>query len=306
MKTGLVLVNFHNETETLGIAKQFAEYDFISDIVIVDNEATKKSRKVLNTGASKVKYICSDHNTGYSRANNAGIRYLESKGCEAYIISNSDIEITEDTVKELIDKLEASPEYGMLAPVLRDNYGKAIELRTVPLNYKRLFLRLLPGLDKDSFERLGINNGITDQSMVSGSFFIARAVAMKASGYFDSNVFLYREEEILGKRMEKAGYKVGVVRDLHFIHLHDYAGTGARAYYNQLRRESFSERYYFKRYMGANKCQMVYVTLMQMLFTLVVIGRNERHKIKEKLSNRCKNCCNECSVDCKCGAAKDC
>ena len=138
------------------------------------------------------------------------------------------------------------------------------------------------------------------------AFFIARAVAMKASGYFDSNVFLYREEEILGKRMEKAGYKAGVVRDLHFIHLHDYAGTKARDYYDQLKKESYSERYYFRKYLGAGKCQMIYVTLMQFIFALVVIERNLRHKIKEKLSNRCKNCCNECSVDCKCGAAKDC
>lgn len=282
-RVGVIFVNYHTEKEISKIYEQFALISEITDFVIVDNSPSSENRKFFRRSCPLSVVFESKRNVGYSRANNYAMRFLAKRGCEYFIIANSDICIASQTLTALIHTMQSHREYGVLAPAMYDNEGKMVELRTIPLDFKRAWRRLFRGLDKDSLKVLPCVDGIVNQSMVSGSFFIASAEAMKDCGYFDPNIFLYREEEILGERMKRAGYKLGVIANLRYIHLHDYTKTPLLAYCKQLKQECISERYFFKKYLGCNNGGMTLLVILQLLFVVSILKSVLKNKLIKML-----------------------
>ena len=56
--------------------------------------------------------------------------------------------------------------------------------------------------------------------IVRGSFMFFNAEALRNIGYFDEGTFLYYEEEIISKKLQMYGYKVGLITDHFYIHNH--------------------------------------------------------------------------------------
>lgn len=268
IQTGVVIVNYHTDKQAIDTANKYAEFNCISHVVIINNDASKALDKSGLKNNKKVTVKNTKKNLGYSRGNNAGIRFLENIGCELFIISNSDIEITEDTAEKLIEKMNQNPEYGILAPRMYTYTGEPAELRYIPLGYKRAFLRIFKGVDSKSEKKVSCNDGIYNQSFVPGSLFITSRKAISECDYFDKNVFMYREEEILAQRMSQAGYKVGIVKGLKYTHLHRYDLMNTKDYLKMYRQEFASERYFFKKYKNAGAMQIAVLTGIQGIYAI--------------------------------------
>ena len=269
---GVVLVNYHTDDQVIKIANIYNSYNVIDKIIVINNEATEDSVNFfLKHNLNKVEVINIKENLGYSKGNNLGLRKLiEDYKMDFVIISNSDIEIEEMTITKLIDLLKSHRSYGALAPRMLNEKMEKTPLRYYELDYKRLFLTcFIKSVDSFFENKITMGTGtIVDQSFLYGSFFVCRSEAMKKCDYFDSNVFLYREEEILGKRLNKAGYKLGVVTDVYYIHNHQYSKENLSIIIKNLKILQKSERYYFKYYLNANKLQMLYVCLFEYIFLI--------------------------------------
>jgi GT2 family glycosyltransferase len=56
---------------------------------------------------------------------------------------------------------------------------------------------------------------------IPGSCFVIRFDIFEKIGFFDENTFLYCEERIIGNKIKKIGYKIGLSLNDYFIHKHE-------------------------------------------------------------------------------------
>ncbi len=278
-RIGVVLVNYHTTREVINIANTYASYDCVDYVVVVNNETRDDEKKELKSICdSKIKVIFERDNIGYSRGNNKGIRYLlkEKNKPEYIIISNSDIEVDENVISDIVTKMEQLPQYGAVAPRMINADGSIADLRVVPLGYKRLFLQFFVSRfdQKRQNELKEDKNGIVEQTLLPGSFFICRTEALIKCRLFDPNVFLYREEEILAERMKRSGYIMGVDNNRYYRHDHNYKAESIKTIIRNHKRLFVSERYYFRRYKHADLFHMLYVCLFEYLGLIRYIARS--------------------------------
>ena len=270
IKIGVVLVNYHTVQRIIDIALKYSYFSNIYKIVIVNNDTADEEMKILNKlNSPKINIIFQSENLGYSKGNNIGIKYLIKESNPEYIvISNSDIEIDEKTIQGIIEMLEEFPEFGAMAPRMLDGYGNITPLRFLETSYKRLFLScFIKDLDKKTEKFIkNYEANIKLQSSLPGSFFICRTQALIDCNMFDTSIFLYGEEEILGRRMQNAGYKLGVVNDLYYQHNHIYSKESLSSIIRHKNLDFISEQYFFKKYLGASRFQMNYVRFFEKLY----------------------------------------
>ena len=273
MNTGAIIVSYHSNAETEALARRFLNENCFDYICIVVNDAKKEDvnyfRKV---NSDRISVLFNEDNLGYAKGNNIGLRYLISnKNCDLIAISNNDIEVSKQALDYLFKGLMENREYGALAPVMLDANGKRVPLRYINLGYLRIFLRIFlseTNIDKRTEKKLCEHNGIIDQTFLPGSFFVVSRKAIEAANYFDENTFLYREEEILGKRLLRSGYKEGVLNSIMYKHNHRYHEESVKQKKKSLRVALNSEKYYFDTYICKTRFEHAYVIVTEQLFYL--------------------------------------
>lgn len=267
MKIGVVLVGYHSNEETIAIARKYRNFESISEIVIVNNDSRQEEcRELEELPKEGINVILEKENLGYSKGNNIGIRWLLDRGCKEIIVSNSDVIVTEETVLTLAQKLEERNEYGALAPVMLNIDKDPVPLRYGKLDFHRVLFRIFlseTSLDRKNQNRIAITDGIAEQSFLPGSFFMVKAEAIVEADFFDENIFLYREEEILGERLRNVGYSEGVLMETKFIHNHPYKSEPVAKRMKQLKCALQSEKYYFTTYLKVNGIQSIWLDFLQ-------------------------------------------
>lgn len=269
-KIGLVLINFYSEKAILDYFLRNNIVSLCDEIVIVNNGSdSEKEFECIKKISDKITIINAGGNIGYAKANNIGIRELINKKVDYIIISNNDVEVCRNSVLACIEVLKKRNKIGAVAPRMQNADGTTVPLRYIPLGYKRLFLRVfIPEtfIDNKTQSKLSMSNGVIEQSFLPGSFFVISAKAAKDCNGFDSGTFLYREEEILNKRLSKLGYKQAVLVNYCYKHLHKYKQESAKSRFKSCRILMESERLYFKKYLNANNFQMGLVCLLQWMY----------------------------------------
>ena len=269
-KIGVSLVNYHSYSDTRIAAKLYNSFQCVDNIVIVNND-TKNYEEFddLETCSDKIKVIYKDENLGYSRGNNVALKYLIDIGCEYFIVSNTDIAVDEVTIVKTIKCIMCMSKTGAAAPRMKNSNDQVVPIRILKLGYIRVLIRVF--MSETFFdgllEKCSHNKGCyVTQSFLPGSLFCCSSKAMADCGFFDENVFLYREEEILGNRLNDAGYVEMVLMDEYFNHNHPYSLENTATKINRQKIVFNSELYYFKKYLHANNFQLQYVKLMQDLY----------------------------------------
>ena len=223
MDVSIIIVNYN----TLGLTSDCIESivdkssDLEYDIILVDNASTDSSKAVFSQDP-RVRYIYSDRNLGFGRANNLGIR--EATGRYLFFL-NSDTILLNNAVKYFFDFCEKNPEHkiGALGAVLKDrnlrnihSYGRFItplgEIVEVLGKYFR-FLKKRNHLYPASVQQPKQVDYITGADL-----FVPRTVYDEL-GAFDPAFFMYCEEVDWQFRMSKAGYERLIIDGPEIIHL---------------------------------------------------------------------------------------
>ena len=245
MHIGVIILTY-NSHENLaacldGILKQRG---IKISVIVVDNASSINNRVTMETifldrwrkgvivkninltpafvGKCEAVFVRNDKNTGYSAGNNIGIKYAVEVGCDAVLILNPDIRITDPNyLATLSTEMYMRPECLIAASRIINLSG----LDEHPLRLKnfweeffwvrqlapRIFgqtLHVLPPKGTDPVEA----------EKVHGSCQLVRATFLKNLGYLDENVFLYCEEAILAAEVKAAGGKIFVFPKLQALH----------------------------------------------------------------------------------------
>ena len=272
MKTAIIILNYNSEDDTLRYVNEIKDFKVIDTIIVVDNCSEKGTKKleVLEKEVPKMTLIKSEKNGGYSFGNNLGIKSLKEK-YDYLIISNPDISIKEDAINKTIDVLKNNEKIAMAAPRMLDANG-------VPVRRSSWKIRK-PGIDMANSTRLtevlfhwvfkkgeysveDFKNKMLKVEAISGAFFIIKYDILEKCDFFDKNVFLFYEEDILATKIKNLGYEVYSLNDINFTHFESKTIDKFFSYFNKIKQLQRSKMYYQKKY---NKINVFQVCIFEIL-----------------------------------------
>lgn len=171
-------------------------------------------------------------NRGFAAGNNAGI--AQARGRHLLLV-NPDAFACGDAVRLLVERLDAHPRVGLLAPLLRNEDGSPQDnvhrrlpnLLTLFVDFCAPLAFLIRGgrLDPHHVPRARLTHPQPIAHAV-GAALAVRAAAAAATGPLDEGFFLYLEETEWQRRMAAAGWEREVLPDAHFVHLGGSSSEG--------------------------------------------------------------------------------
>ena len=274
MKVGMCIVNYNDFNTTERLINNIKDYKCLNKIVVVDNKSTDDSlinlKKLEN---KKIKVIESPKNGGYSYALNIGCKYLINEYKELIIIvSNSDIIIdTENDLKDLIK--EVSNKNVVVAPTIIEgnnvNRGWMIPkpfddiLQNIPFFHRKFIKNIM-------YSNNYYHKRISKVEVVSGCFFLIYSKHLEDINYFDTNVFLYYEENILGVKTKKINKNMIIVNDVDVIHDHSVSVDKSLKRLKKYDILKQSQYYFEKNYNNANIIERILLKVTTFITRIIL------------------------------------
>jgi len=251
---GLVVVNYNDYCNTRKFIKKIINYKIIDYIVIVDNCSSDDSfSKLIKICNKKVFLIRNSSNKGYGSGINLGVRFLKNKfGIKRVIVSNTDIVIgSENDIYKLMNYFKKI-DVALVGPTIKENGGlnRGWKIPTVfsdiilNIPYFHRFLRKLFLFYREKY----YSDSYSIVDVVSGCFFIIDVGCLEEIDYFDENVFLYYEENIIATKLKEKKYKTVVVNDVFVVHNHSVKIDNNISKIKKFKELKKIKKYFYKNY----------------------------------------------------------
>ena len=224
-------------------------------IVIVDNCSMDGSAEKLRLAYSnndRIHIHKSITNGGYAKGNNEGLKYIRDhlKDTRYVLVLNPDVIVnSERTLIALRRVLEQNDQYAVASCriVLCNQQKKSIDYAWRFPDKKNLFLsgtllgKMLKTATNNYYMSIEKKNGIAEVDVVSGCFFMARLEDLERAGDFDVRTFLYGEENILAKKLQRFAKQEAILVDEYVVHNHQEKERALQHYKNR----AFDKKCYY-------------------------------------------------------------
>lgn len=193
---------------------------FTYEVFIIDNGSTDDSVQLINEheGLHKnvIKPIFLDHNTGTTYSRNLAIKQASGK----YVaVLDSDVQLNDETLGELVVTIEGDSQVGMVAPKLI--YGNGLLQKSTdqfPTVWRKLYRYLfLKSIEQDEQE-VPIENAPVEIDYAISAFWLIRKETIENVGLLDENIFYAPEDVDYCIRIWQHGYKILYVPKVYAIH----------------------------------------------------------------------------------------
>ena len=210
-KTALVILNYNGVKflkKFLPLVIKHSSAD--ADVWVADNCSTDDSVKLLKEEFPSVKLIINTENGGYATGYNVALRQINA---DYYILLNSDIEVTENWIKPIIELLESDKSIAACQPKIRSYYDKEkFEYAGASGGFIDKFG--YPFCRGRIFQSLEVDKGQYDDSRevfwATGACMFVRSDVFHKLGGFDDDFFAHMEEIDLCWRMKSIGSRIMV------------------------------------------------------------------------------------------------
>ncbi len=276
MKTGFLIVNY-NDFETTNILLNTIQlYQNIDQIVVVDNCSSDNSySELLKVANEHIVILQNSANKGYGSGINLGAKYLiDTLGDCNIIVSNADIVIENEQVLQIL--IDSKPnDFGIIAPLIKEHegYSKGWKIPTpmqdtlLNLVYIHKFLR--PKLIEYKAKHY-TKDSVVDVEVVSGCFFMIDSKALQQVNYFDEEVFLYYEENIISNKLKSIGKKIYINTSIEVFHNHSVSIDKSINHLGKYKELKKSQLYFQKKYNKANICSIGLLKLSEKLSYVII------------------------------------
>lgn len=195
-----------------------SEWDNL-EIVVGDNASGDGSVNFLKNSFPSVKIIQNDHNYGFTGGYN---RVLSQVEADYLILLNSDIEVTPNWIKPVIDLMESDELIAAAAPKIKSYHqpthfehagaaGGFIDAYGYPFCRGRIFYEVEE--DRGQYNQSG------EIFWATGAALFIKKKCWDESGGFDERFFAHMEEIDLCWRLKNLGYKVMYCADSEVYHV---------------------------------------------------------------------------------------
>ncbi len=191
-----------------------------ADLIVADNGSTDDSVEWVKAHHPEVKVLSFSENYGFAEGYNKAIKQTQYK---YIILLNSDVEVTEDWTRPLLDFMRRNSDVGALQPKIRSwkertkfEYAGAAGGYLDKLGYPYCRGRLFDSIEEDHGQYDG---KAVDICWASGAALMVRTDIYLKVGGLDARFFAHMEEIDLCCRIHGAGYRVVTVPDAMVFHV---------------------------------------------------------------------------------------
>lgn len=273
MKTALIILTYNNCDDTIACVRSVLQYNTAPiRIIVVDNASEPKLQRRLRNQLAQIcpgtTYVESSKNLGYARGNNLGLEIAYGDPTIDYVmVLNNDVLFIQDIIPGLIEIQRSTPDSAIVSPILlkadqqsydyncaRRNESVSDMMRRNMLHYWWRYKGKNPN---QIFKRRYMLHDIdmacaaVPIELPSGSCMLARKDLFQKIGGFDPNTFLYYEENILYRKIEKLGLKNYLCPQLRCVHLGAATMSTLPDSKFAMNHEIRSQRYYVREYSDA-------------------------------------------------------
>ena len=111
----IITINYNGLEDTCALIESIPSNKDM-EVIVVDNASQQDEASIIQNKFPQVKVIRSKQNLGFAGGNNLGIK--EAKGKYIFLVNNDTV-FKEFNLLPLIEKLESSPQIGIVCPKIR-------------------------------------------------------------------------------------------------------------------------------------------------------------------------------------------
>ncbi len=217
-----ITINYNSSKFTIDLIKSIYKYSSVKyEIIIVDNKSKENDLVNLEKFTmydSKIKLIKNSSNEGFASGNMLGVKHAKGK---YFFFINNDTRLLNDCSLIMSKYLDINKDIVLATAKVKDEKGNfSSSYKLFPSLTKELFGNSIARkFSKHNFPSNKVKlDKPTLVEVVSGSCMFFRAVDFNMIGGFDTEFFLYCEEEDLSKRVWNFGKKVIFLPDAEILH----------------------------------------------------------------------------------------
>jgi len=177
--------------------------DLDAEIIVIDNNSSDDSCKMLKEKFPRITVIENKENVGFSKANNQGVKQASG---DYICILNPDTVIAEDTFTKLLDFAKTKENLGIVGCKLIDGIGEFLPESKRNIPKVKVATEKILGNCKNYYANHVDENEVAKVAILVGAFmFMKRDVFVELKG-FDEDYFMYGEDIDLSYTALKKGY----------------------------------------------------------------------------------------------------
>jgi len=220
--------------------------NIVAEIIVVDNNSTDKSCKIIKDKFPKVSLIENKINVGFAKANNQGVN--KAKGIYVLIL-NPDTVLAEDTIDQVLNFAKHQQKMGAIGVRFIDGTGNFLPecKRNVPT--LRIANQKIRGNSKNYYATQFKENEITKVDILTGAFMLLKRDVYLENGGFDEDYFMFGEDIDFSYKLINKGFLNYYFGESSIIH---YKGESTIKDYIYLKNFYGSMQTFYKKHYKVN------------------------------------------------------
>ena len=202
IEVSIITINYNGLDDTRALIESIP-FNENMEVIMVDNASKNQEADIIAKRFPQVKVLKSKRNLGFAGGNNLGIQAAQGK---YLFLINNDTFFKDFNVQALIDRMESSPDIGIVCPKIRFAWGnKSIQfagyskLSTVTVHNYAI------GFNEDDHGQYDIANSTP---YAHGAAMFIRRDAINKVGLMPDCFFLYYEELDWSMMFTRSGYQI--------------------------------------------------------------------------------------------------
>lgn len=259
MRVPVILLNYNSSSDCRKCVSFLKRQKGVElEIIIVDNCSREDDHDDVEKLSQEqgCTFIPATENRGYNAGNNIGLRYAADKGYKYALIANPDMEFPQiDYVDHLVTAMEERPKVVVCGSDIISPEGKHQNPQREATYCEELFWFFTTWRNRESGKWFLCDYAQSNYcEKISGCCLMVRLSFIRSIGFFDENVFLYCEESILSKQVQRENAKMYYLSNVCAKHWHIEKSKGNP---NKRLMLAFHSRYYYlHQYSGYKKIKL--------------------------------------------------
>lgn len=276
---GIIILNYNSAADTIKCIQSIKKYTTLTYMIyIVDGCSQDNSYDYLLNyyrGCSNINILKTDTNGGYSYGNNFGVIKAICDGVDAILVINPDVILINDAIGLMYSTLFNQKNLAVVGPRILNTKNEDMQYAAKLYTFygflcskKPLVYLKINSIRKKRYYNFDSNKDYCFQGMVSGSCFMIKATDFETIGFFDTNIFLYYEEDIIAYKLFKINRLTKIVVNAIVIHNHSSTVKKEGVAFMRFHR-FFSSQYVLRKYAKINLVQYIIVSFIHIIpFTI--------------------------------------
>jgi len=202
IEISIITINYNGLEDTCALIESIP-FNENMEVIVVDNASKNQEAETIAIRYPQVKVIQSENNLGFARGNNLGIQAAQGK---YLFLINNDTFFKDFNIQALIDRVESSPNIGIVCPKIRFAWGKNPIQYTGYARLSRVSVRNHAiGFNEEDH---GQYDNAHTTPYAHGAAMLIRRDAIDKVGLMPECYFLYYEELDWSMMFTRTGYQI--------------------------------------------------------------------------------------------------